>query len=138
VSLLTGGDAYETDVSRKYVEPQFRKGESIQGSKALGSPFSSYGALLAEVGLLGFLVMVGVYIRAFVQAIRMTLVTRVRAHPADPLPALVFGSAMALFVLLQMGFLENWFEVARVTFPTWILLAVATKEFRARHGASRI
>jgi DNA-binding XRE family transcriptional regulator len=137
-SLLTGGEAYATDVSRKYVESQYEKGESIQGSKALTSPFSSYGALLAEVGLLGFLVMVGIYIRAFVQAIRMTLVTRLRARPGDPLPALVFGSAMALFVLLQMGFLENWFEVARVTFPTWILLAVATKEFRARHGAIRI
>jgi hypothetical protein len=137
-SLLTGGRAYETDVSRKYVEPQFRKGESIQGSKALTSPFSSYGALLAEVGLLGFLVMVGIYIRAFARAIRMTVITRLRARPGDPLPALVFGSAMALFVLIQMGFLENWFEVARVTFPTWILLAVATKEFRARYGGARI
>jgi hypothetical protein len=82
--------------------------------------------------------MVGIYIRAFAQAIRMTVVTRLRAQPGDPLPALVFGSAMALFVLLQMGFLENWLEVARVTFPTWILLAVATKEFRARYGATRI
>jgi transcriptional regulator with XRE-family HTH domain len=137
-SLLTGGDAYQTDVSRKYVEPQFKEGASIQGSKALTAPFSSYGALLAEVGLLGFLVMVGIYIRAFVQAIRMTVVAPLRAHSGDPLPALVFGSAMALFVLLQMGFLENWLEVARVTFPTWILLAVATKEFRARYGATRI
>ena len=138
VSLLTGGRAYETDVSNKYVDPQFRKGAAIQGSKALTAPFSSYGALLAEVGLLGFLLMVGIYIRAFAQAIKMTVVTRLRAQPGDPLPALVFGSAMALFVLLQMGFLENWFEVARVTFPTWILLAVATKEFRARYGATRI
>jgi transcriptional regulator with XRE-family HTH domain len=137
-SLLTGGEAYQTDVSRKYVEPQFEKGESIQGSKALTSPFSSYGALLAEVGLLGFLVMAGIYIRAFVQAIRMTVVTRLRARPGDPLPALVFGSAMALFVLIQMGLLENWLEVARVTFPTWMLLAVATKEFRARYDATRI
>lgn len=138
VSLLTGGEAYTTDVSRKYVEPQYKKGASIEGSKALTAPFSSYGALLAEVGLLGFLVMVGIYIRAFAQAIRMTGVTRLRAQPGDPLPALVFGSAMALFVLLQMGFLENWLEVARVTFPTWILLAVATKEFRARYGEARI
>jgi DNA-binding XRE family transcriptional regulator len=137
-SLLTGGEAYQTDVSRKYVEPQSKKGEAIQGSKALTSPYSSYGALLAEVGLLGFLVMVGIYIRAFAQAIRMTVVTRLRAHPGDPLPALVFGSAMALFVLLQMGFLENWLEVARVTFPTWMLLAVASKEFRVRYGATRI
>jgi transcriptional regulator with XRE-family HTH domain len=137
-SLLTGGEAYQTDVSQKYVEQQYEKGKSIQGSKALTSPFSSYGALLAEVGLLGFLVMVGIYIRAFVQAIRMTVVSRIRARPGDPVPALVFGSAMALFVLLQMGFLENWLEVTRVTFPTWMLLAVATKEFRARYGAARI
>ena len=137
-SLLTGGETYSTDVSRKYVEPQYRKGESVQGSRALTAPFSSYGALLAEIGLLGFLLMAGIYIRAFVQAIRMTVVARARALPGDPVPALVIGSATALFVLLQMGFLENWLEVARVTFPTWMLLAVATKEFRARYGAVRI
>ncbi|HYP48638.1 MAG TPA: helix-turn-helix transcriptional regulator [Thermoleophilaceae bacterium] len=137
-SFFTGGEAYQTDVSRKYVEPQFQKGRSIQGSKALTAPFSSYGALLAEIGLLGFLLIVGIYIRAFVQAIRMTRVARLRAPPGDPLPALLLGSAMALFVLLQLGFLENWLEVTRVTFPTWILLAVATKEFRARYATARI
>lgn len=137
-SLLTGGKPYETDVSKKYVTTQARRAESIAGSKALSSPYSSYGGLLAEVGLLGFLVMVAIYIRAFAQAIRMTVVTRLRAKPGDPLPALVFGSAMALFVLLQMGFLDNWLEVARVTFPSWILLAVATKEFRARYATTRI
>jgi hypothetical protein len=136
--LLTGGTAYSTDVSRKYVEPQFHEAESVEGSKALGAPFSSYGSLLAEVGLLGFLVMVGVWVRAFVQAIRMTLITRVRARAGDPLPALVFGAAMAIFVLLQMAFLENWLEVARVTFPTWILLAVATREFHARYEGTRV
>lgn len=138
VSALTGGQAYETDVSDKYVLPGYRKGEAIEGSRALTSPFSSYGALLAEVGLLGFLVLVGIYIRALVQAVRMTLFVRLRARPGDPLPALVFGSATALFVLLQMAFLENWLEVARVTFPAWILLAVATKEFRARYGTARV
>jgi transcriptional regulator with XRE-family HTH domain len=132
VSALTGGKAYSSDVSEKYVEPQFTTGEAIQGSKALASPFSSYGALFAEVGLLGFLVMMGIYLGALVQAVRMTRVARLRGRQGDPLPALVFGSASAFFVLLQMGFLENWLEVTRATFPAWILLAVATKEYRAR------
>jgi len=35
---------------------------------------------------------------------------------------------------LQMALLENWFEVTRLTFLTWIIFAVVTKEFGAREA----
>jgi hypothetical protein len=35
-----------------------------------------------------------------------------------------------------MAFLENWLEVTRVTFLTWILLAVGSKEVDARERAA--
>jgi hypothetical protein len=48
------------------------------------------------------------------------------------LPALAVASVVAFTVLLQMGLLANWFEVTRLTFIAWILLAVTSKELSAR------
>jgi hypothetical protein len=48
------------------------------------------------------------------------------------LPALALACTAAFFVLLQMGILQSWLEVTRITFPSWILLAVITKEFQSR------
>ena len=64
---LTGG-VYETDVSKKYIDPQLREGAVIEGSGALSSPYSSYLSLAAETGLLGLALMVGVYLAAFFAA----------------------------------------------------------------------
>jgi transcriptional regulator with XRE-family HTH domain len=132
VSRLTGGRVYETDISARYLLPRYRQAGTVLGSKALAQPFSSYFALLAEVGIIGFLLIVGLYLGALVTAVRMT-VTSMRARvPRDPLPAVLLAATIAFFVLAQMAFLENWWEVTRVTVPAWMLLAVATKEFRAR------
>lgn len=132
VSRLTGGQAFHTDVSDKYVLPQLRTAEVIDGSKALSSPFSSYLSLLAEVGVLGVMLMLTLYVWAFLHSMRMAVVTLRGAGDRDPLPALLCATAVAFFVLLQMAVLENWFEVSRLTFLSWVLLAVTTKEFEAR------
>lgn len=137
-SLLTGGRAYRTDVSDKYVLPRLRTGAIVEGSRAVSSPYTTWSALLAEVGLLGLALIAGVYIVAFLRAGRMTLAVRRNVIPDDPLPAIVVAAAVAFFVLLQMAFLENWLEVTRVTFPAWILLAVATKEMSARKHQANI
>lgn len=134
VSSLTGGEQYHTDVSDHYVLPQFLSARAVLGSKSINSPFSSYTSLLAEVGLLGFLLLVGIYAGGMVRAARMTLASIRSAQPVDALPALLLAATIALFVLLQMALLGNWLEVARITVPSWILLAVATKEFDARHA----
>ena len=137
VAALTGGNAYHTDVSDKYVLPRLRSSTVIQGSRAVTAPFSSYLSLLAEVGLPGFLLLIGMYLWATARALKMTAQSLRQAGPRDPLPALLLASAVAFTVLLQMAFLENWLEVTRVTFLAWILLAVGSKELDARQHANR-
>ena len=134
VNTLTGGRVYHTDVSDKYVAPLAER-PAIGGSRALTSPFSSYVSLLAEVGVAGFLLLVGVYVAATGRVIKMAFRTVQRAGPGDSLPGLVLACAVGFFVLLQMGFLENWLEVTRITFPVWMLLGVTSKELSARAGA---
>lgn len=132
---LTGGEVYGTDVSAEYVQPRLQGTGVIEGSRALTEPFSSYLALLAEVGVLGFLLMVAIYVGALAYAVRMTVSATLRAQARDPLPALLLAATVSFLVLLQLAFLENWLEVTRVTFLAWTLLAVGAKEFHS--GATR-
>ncbi len=131
---LTGG-GYRTDIADKYVVSRLRDSEAIQGSYALTQPFSSYASLLAEVGVLGCAALIGLYLVALFRSARFTLTAFRTAVPGDPLPALLLASTIAFLVLLQLGAFENWLEVTRLTFPSWTLLAVATKECRARQAA---
>jgi len=134
---LTGGKPYRTDVSDRYIAPRLKnaKAQAFLGSTALGSPFSSYYALLAEVGVLGFVVMTTIYLRALLASWRIANVS-LKARPReDPIPALALATFVAFLLLIQMGMLDNWWEVARVTVPSWIMLAVCTKEDAARRRA---
>lgn len=128
---LTGGAIYRTDVSDRYVVPRVQADKVTLGSRALDLPFSSYLALLAEVGLPGFLVMVSIYGTALLSLGRMAVTTLRSPLGDNVLPALLISAFIAMFVLLQMALLENWLESARVTIPAWILAGVATKEFAA-------
>jgi transcriptional regulator with XRE-family HTH domain len=130
---LTGGKAYSTDVSNRYVVPQLRFGAIVQGSHAVTQPYSSYTSLLAEVGVIGFALICLVYFGALGRVWRMA--RAVLASPAsdDPLPALVLATVIAFLTLVQLALLENWFEVTRVTFVAWMMLAVVTKELDGRN-----
>jgi len=134
---LTGGRVYSTDVSEKYVLPQLKESDLIGGSRALDQPFASYIALAAETGVLGLVIIVAVYLGALVRGIRMSWTACSRATVGDPLPALLIAGTVALFTLIQMGFLENWLEVTRVTFTAWALFAIGSAEFAARYGDTR-
>ncbi|MEK6327877.1 MAG: helix-turn-helix transcriptional regulator [Actinomycetota bacterium] len=128
---LTGGEVYSTDVADRYVQPLLeREGEAIAGSRAVASPFSDYIAVAAEVGFLGLLILLAIYAGAFVAALRRTMVVSRRELPG-PLTALLLTTTVSFFALLQMGLLENWLEVTRLTFIAWALLAISTKEFDA-------
>jgi O-antigen ligase len=135
---VSGGSAYHTDVSDKYVLPQVQSGAvNIQGSGSLSSPFSSYLSLMAETGLLGFFLIGGLYVAVTARVLGLARHSLRRPVPGDPLPALLVASAVAFTVLLQLGLLAgNWLEVTRVTFLSWTLLAIATKEFEARSASS--
>jgi hypothetical protein len=132
VLALTGGKIYHTDVSDKYVLSE-RNGAVIQGSRQLSSPFATYFSLPAEVGVPGLILIFILYGRAAFRAGRMTVRTLQSARLGDPLPGLLIACTTAFVVLLQMGILSgNWFEVTRITFLTWALLAVTTREYEAR------
>jgi transcriptional regulator with XRE-family HTH domain len=132
VPALTGGRLYHTDVSDKYVLPKYRSKVAIEGSTAVSSPFTSYISLLAETGILGFILITGMYLWATGRALRLTARSLRQRAPRDPLPALLLASSVAFTVLLQMALLDNWLEVTRMTFLAWILLAVGSKEIDAR------
>jgi hypothetical protein len=132
---LTGG-VFSTDVSRKYVTPQLQLGTIVQGSRALSLPFSSYLSLAAEVGLLGLSLMAGIYIAATLRGFRLASWEIAHAVKDDPLPALALATAIGFLTLLQLGLLDNWFEVTRVTFIVWLMLGVVTKEIDARSRAT--
>jgi DNA-binding XRE family transcriptional regulator len=128
---LVGG-SYATDVSKKYITPQLHQGALVQGSRALSSPFSSYLSLAAEVGLFGLALMAGIYLAAGFRSFRLARWEIAHATRDDPLPALVLATTIGFLTLLQMGFLDNWLEVTRVTFIVWAMFGVVTKELDSR------
>ncbi len=130
---LTGGEVYRTDVSDRYVRPLLERTEgAVAGSRAVSSPFSEYLAVAAETGLLGLLILIAIYAGAFAASLRRTIAALRNPLPSDPLPALLLTTTIAFFALLQMGLLENWLEVTRLTFIAFALLAISIKEFDAR------
>ena len=48
--------------------------------------------------------------------------------------ALLLATFVAFLTLLQMAFLENWFEVTRITFIVWMMFAVCCKELDGREA----
>lgn len=133
VNEFTGGQAYRTDVSDKYTLPRLRAQEVIGGSVQLTQPFSSYTASAAEVGIGGLLLILSIYVVAFLWAARMTHQAIADGLRSDPIVPVTLAAAVAFFVLLQLGVLESWLEVTRITFFAWALLAIAAKELGARH-----
>jgi transcriptional regulator with XRE-family HTH domain len=134
---LTGGQVYHTDVADRYVEPLLQSETgAVAGSRAVSSPFSEYVAVAAEVGFGGLLILAAIYVGAFLTALRRTLAAVTSPQPLGALTALLVATTIAFFALLQMGALENWLEVTRLTFVAWALLAICTRELDARAGAA--
>jgi hypothetical protein len=76
--------------------------------------------------------MAGLYVAAFLRNFSRTRREVGQARPDDPVPALALATTIAFLTLLQMGVLENWFEVTRVTFVAWAMFGVVSKELDAR------
>jgi hypothetical protein len=135
VRWLTGGSVYHTDVSDRYVMARIQNSSAIQGSNALTNPWSDYLSLLAETGVFGLILILGVYLRAAGRALQMARESLRNTATGDALPALFIASAVAFTVLLQMGVLGDWLEVTRLSFITWAIFGVASKELAGREQA---
>lgn len=132
VRALTGGRPYRTDVADRYTVPRLQEAEVILGSRALTQPHSSYTALLVETGIVGFALMIAVYAKAILHAGRIAGQTMREARGPDALAPVMLACVIAFSVLIQMAVFENWLEVARTTVPTWMLLAIVTREYDVR------
>lgn len=132
---LTGGE-YRTDVSDKYTIRSLKDAPVLGGSTQITQPYASYTAVAAEAGMGGLILILGIYLTAFGWAARMTTRAIRLSSGSDPLVPVCLAACVAMFTLIQLGGLENWLEVTRITFFGWALVAIAAKEMEDRHPAS--
>lgn len=111
---------WATEMSQRYLGtlPQ----EIAFGSYLFASPYSSYLAPLAELGILGAVAVFGLY--GFMVRRSFRLVRRAREQAPEALPV-TLAALIGSVYLFGLGFVDNWWEVTRVVFPTWLLFWAA-------------
>ena len=118
--------------TKQYFAPLIFTGgrAALFGSGVIDGPFSSYVALLGEVGLLGLLMYGWIYYVVFKKAVIVSRKAWQNKNQHDF--ALAVAGLTGMIYLAQMAFFDNWFEVARVTIPLWLIfipiLAYKVKE----------
>jgi transcriptional regulator with XRE-family HTH domain len=132
---LTGGD-YRTDVSEKWTIPSIKNAPVIGGSVQISQPYMSYTAVAAEAGMGGLLLIVSIYFIALGWTAKMANKAIRLSSRSDPLVPVCLAACVGIFTLIQLGALENWLEVTRITFFCWALVAIAAKEMEDRHPTS--
>jgi len=93
-------------------------GESVFGSRQLSSPFSSFLAPTAEVGLIGGGIIIGIYLYLIRKSLKLMRIAKESVEEYLPFAVALVGSTVYLFGL---AFLENYWEISRVTLPVWLL-----------------
>jgi hypothetical protein len=137
---LTGGQVYHTDVSDRYILPLYAGSKVtgvVQSSASINLPDAEYTSVAAEVGLPGLILIVWVYLAALVCSVRAARLAIRWGKDGDPLPGLALAAMTAFVILVPLAFLQNILETTRVTFISWILLAIVLRELEARYVASR-
>jgi len=105
-----------TKVSDKYLGPY--RSEVVFGSFQLSNPNSSILAPIAEIGLLGGAIIIGMYVFLVIKSFKLLQQAKQFAREFLPLAtALVAGSVY----LFGLAFLDNYWEMSRATLPVWLL-----------------
>ncbi len=110
--------------ARKFVVPLTYRSVAAFGSTTIDGPFSSYVSLLAEVGLVGFFIYLLIYYRTYKEV--LAVLKRAWAERDSELAGLCLAAILGILSLFEMAFLDNWFEVSRVTVLMWLLIVAAT------------
>ncbi len=92
--------------------------ESVFGSRQLSSPFSSYLAPIGEIGLIGGAIIIGMYLYLIKKSLKLMRVAKESAPEYVPFAVALVGGTVYLFGL---AFLDNYWEISRVTLPVWLL-----------------
>lgn len=112
---LFNSDYYATDVATKYVLPT--AGMFAFGASSTAVPWFSFLALPAELGLPGLFLVLVIY------GIAVHKSWPVASHQG-PVQLLARWVIVAMLLLMQMAFLENWLENSRLTVPVWTIFGV--------------
>lgn len=120
-------DFYVTDVAARYVLPVANL--YAFGSATTAVPWFSFLSIPAELGLFGLALVLAIYGKAIRLAFRAM-------HRPNSQGMLARWAFIALILLLQMAFIENWLEVSRLTVPVWIVFGVVLAQSHADKSSS--
>jgi hypothetical protein len=110
--------------AQEFVIPLMYRSVPAFGSTTIDGPFSSYVSLLAEVGLVGFFIYLLIYYRVYLEV--LSVLKRAWAERDSELAGLCLAAVLGIISLSEMAFLDNWFEVSRVTVLLWLLIVAVT------------
>jgi len=119
--------SYLSDVAKKYIVPITARGLFTFGAATTSEPWFSHLAILAELGLIGYLIVMATYFQAARMSWRMT-------SSGGSTATLSRWVLVAIFILLQLGFVGEWLEVTRVTIPIWLIFGALLAGFQNRGG----
>ncbi|MGB9695775.1 MAG: hypothetical protein ACPL2D_00640 [Ignavibacteria bacterium] len=99
--------------------------EMFYGTYQLSNPQSSYLSLITEVGLIGGGFFISLYFYLLKKSIKYFKTIKEFAPDYIPISIALVGS---IIYLLGLAVLDNYWEIARVTLPVWLLFwTVANK-----------
>ncbi|MFZ4589884.1 MAG: hypothetical protein ACOYN6_02730 [Ignavibacteria bacterium] len=111
---------YFTDLHNKYIKNNI-KPESVFGTWQFSNPYTSYLAAISEIGVIGGVSIIILYFFIILKSIEFFKIIKEKNKQYIPLGAALIGSTIYLFGL---AFLDNYWEIARVTLPVWLLFWV--------------
>ena len=114
---------YFTNLHMKYIYNGI-KVEPILGTYQLSNPYTSYLSSITEIGIFGGISIVLVYLFLALSSIRFLKIIRENNPNFIPLSVALIGATSYVFML---AFLENYWEMARITLPLWLLFWTVNK-----------
>ena len=105
-----------TRISEQYLAAT-RTG-AVFGSNQLSNPNTSFLAPIAEIGIPGGMAIIGLYLFMLRRAFRLLRLARQYVPHMLPLAS---GLVCGVIYLFGLGFLENCWEMSRITLPIWLL-----------------
>jgi len=109
--------SYYSDLHYKYVKNRIAQ-EIIFGTYQLSNPATSYLSALSEIGIIGGMTIITLYIFLIIKSIKFFRIIREKNPQYIPLAIALVGITTYVF---QLAFLEYYWEMARVTLPVWLL-----------------
>lgn len=106
-----------SDLHNKYIRNSI-KSESIFGTWQLANPYTSYLSAIAEIGIIGGISIIILYLYLIKKSFEFFKIIKNNKQKYIPLSISLIGGTIYLFGL---AFLENYWEIARVTLPVWLL-----------------